>query len=99
MLKQNERVSYNHRKRTNATTVVCYTSITVKSTVAQDEHVGHFNFKCNSKLRKISRCASRSPNDKEIGNCEELREKPVGRLSAVCWLTVGRLSAMLSYCR
>ena len=29
-----------------------------------------------------------------MGNCEEeLPKKPVGRLSAVCWPTVGRLSA------
>ena len=81
-----------------ATTVVCYTSITVKTTVAQDEHVGHFNFKYNSKLRKISRCASRSPNDKEIGNWEELPEKTcrstVGRLLADCRSTVGHVKLL-----
>ena len=30
----------------------------------------------------------------QFGNCEEeLPKKPVGRLLADCWLTVGRLSA------
>ena len=39
-----------------AVDLVCYynQSIIVKTAVAQDEHVGHFNSKCNSKGGKLA---------------------------------------------